>query len=152
MAYCNEPNSPQVNEKWMTEKWLIFTRVRKTTELHDYIDDFVEGVESLEIIEEIATKPWVNAKVKILDFEILMVLPTAPCEDYELIFDKRSFESLPFHEQTKLLTSAVSRGYKLSVENLDSSSDEKFLKGGSKVTGDHASSSTTTSTGETPKE
>ncbi|KAL5999083.1 hypothetical protein ACLOJK_010033 [Asimina triloba] len=99
--------------------------------------ELLDSNQSLDkTIKEISTKPWVNAKVKILDFEILMVLPTV--------------ESLPFHEQTQLLTSAVSRGYKLSLENLDSSSDE----GGSEVTGDTASSSTSTSTstGETQKE
>ncbi|KAL5999082.1 hypothetical protein ACLOJK_010032 [Asimina triloba] len=143
MASRDEPNSPRCGRSsiFRLKSFSIFSTSTPSTK-------------SLEVIEEIATKHLVNAKVKILDFEILMVLPSAPCEDYELNFDKRSFESLPFHEQTKVLTSAVSRGYKLSLENLDSSSDE----GGSKVTGDSASSSTTassstsTSTSETPKE
>ncbi|KAL5993564.1 hypothetical protein ACLOJK_014489 [Asimina triloba] len=77
---------------------------------------------TLEVIEKIATKPWVNAKVRIPDFQILTMLPSAPCEGYEIIADKRGFESLPFGEQTVFLTRADLMGYNLLLENLDSSS------------------------------
>ncbi|KAL5993570.1 hypothetical protein ACLOJK_014495 [Asimina triloba] len=109
---------------------------------------------TLEVIEKIATKPWVNAKVRIPDFQILTMLPSAPCEGYEIIADKRSFESLPFGEQTVFLTRAALMGYNLLLENLDSSSDEEIsFKCGRKVPGDPASSSTaasSTTTAETP--